>query len=385
MAEALAWQIKVDPAQATPIWSQLVTEIRHNIARFRPEPGTAVISERKLAETLGLHRNTVRQAYAELLDKQILARRNCRAIVVGPQAKDLYKKPFPTISLIMHRQMSELFKEFTKQSLEIFGSLLDHASALGISVNIVVLPPIDAGREEIDFWIEKNLTRSIGVINFGPRTYRCSDPVFNQLTGMKDIPQVLVLGSAPDNNVSNVFDDNEPGFREMLEELRRNGHRKLAVFNWKIRSLYYSSAVNRGATLIDLAPQYGIVPQVYSIDSFQTSEEQLGDEIARNLDQLFASPDHPTAIWGQNDYTAKIIYDQLTARGIAIPEDISLIGYDNDTGGLLASVNYSRSDLGKELVEIIWHMYNSGKSDTVIHRGIPSKFYPNKTIGKCKS
>ena len=108
-------------------------------------------------------------------------------------------------------------------------------------------------------------------------------------------------------------------------------------------------------------------------------------EIARNLDQLFASPDHPTAIWGQNDYTAKIIYDQLTARGIAIPEDISLIGYDNDTGGLLASVNYSRSDLGKELVEIIWHMYNSGKSDTVIHRGIPSKFYPNKTIGKCKS
>ena len=66
MAEHMVWQIKIDPAQAMPIWSQIVTEIQRNISRFRPEPGTPVISERQLAESLKLHRNTVRQAYAEL-------------------------------------------------------------------------------------------------------------------------------------------------------------------------------------------------------------------------------------------------------------------------------------------------------------------------------
>ena len=73
MNKTFSWQIKFDPSLPTPVWSQIVSEISRNISRFRPDPGTPVISERQLAETLKLHRNTVRQAYAELLEKQIFA------------------------------------------------------------------------------------------------------------------------------------------------------------------------------------------------------------------------------------------------------------------------------------------------------------------------
>ena len=385
MAEHMVWQIKVDPAQAMPIWSQIVTEIQRNISRFRPEPGTPVISERQLAESLKLHRNTVRQAYAELLEKEILIHPNCRSTVIGPGAKELFRKPFPTISLIMHRKAADLFKEFTKQSMEIFGNLLDHASQLGISTNIVVQPPLNAGRKEISFWIEKNLLRSIGIINFGPRTYLEADPVFEELSHLAGIPQVLVQGNTSDNLVSSVSEDNIPGFRKMLAALRDCGHRKIAIFDLKMPShIFYSSAARRGTILYALAPGYGITPQVVSIDNFHNSPAALEQEISEKLDLMLADPSHPHAIWGQNDEIAMIIYNQLAAKGYAVPEDISLIGYDNDTGGLLASVNYSRSDLGKELVETIWYLYNHGRPDSIIHRGIPTEFYHNKTIGKCK-
>ena len=385
MADQIIWQIKVDPAKATPLWSQIVSGIRQHISRFRPEPGTPVISERQLAEKLQLHRNTVRQAYAELLEKKILIHPNCRSTVIGTGAEELFRQPFPTISLIMHRKVAELFKEFTKQSMEIFGNLLDHASQLGISTNIVVQPPLNASRGEISFWIEKNLLRSIGIINFGPRTYQEADPVFEELSHLTGIPQVLVQGNTSDNKASSVVDDNIPGFRKMLAVLRDYGHRKIAIFDWKMAShMFYSSAARRGTILYALAPEYGITPQVVSIDNFHNSPAALEQEISEKLNLMLADPAHPNAIWGQNDYTSMIIYNQLAAKGYAVPEDISLIGYDNDTGGLLASVNYSRSDLGKELVETIWYLYNHGRPDSIVHRGIPTEFYHNKTIGKCK-
>lgn len=385
MNKTFSWQIKFDPSLPTPVWSQIVSEISRNISRFRPDPGTPVISERQLAETLKLHRNTVRQAYAELLEKQIFAYRNCRSIVIGPEAKQLFRKPFPMISLIMHQKATELFKEFTKQSFEIFGSLLDHASLLGISTNIVVQPPINASKEEINFWIEKNLMRSIGIINFGPRTYRNIDPVFEELSHLSGIPQVLVQGNTKDNLVSSVVDDCIPGFRKMLSALRDHGHRKLAICDWKFAShMFYSSAAKRGSVLYALAPEYGITPEVISIESFHSEKDQLSRELSCKLDMLFSRHSPPRAIWSQNDYTGMFIYDCLKRKGFSIPEDVSLIGYDNDTDGLLASVSYSRTDLGKELVEVIWNIYNNGKPNTVIHRGIPAEFYPNKTIGECK-
>ena len=385
MGKAFSWQIKLNSSLPTPVWSQIVDEIQRNISRFRPEPGTPVISERQLAENLNLHRNTVRQAYANLLEQQIFTYRNCRSIVIGPEAKQLFQKPFPMISLIMHQKVTELFKTFTKQSFEIFGSLLDHASQLGISTNIVVQPPIDATKEEIAFWIEKNLMHSIGIINFGPRTYHEADPVFEELSHLIGIPQVLVQGNTPDNLVSSVVDDSITGFRKMLAVLRDFGHRKIAICDYKFTSrMSYSAAAKRSSILYALAPEYNIVPEVISIPQYNLAEEDnLYKETSIQLEKMLASPDHPRAIWSQNDYTGMIVYNILKSKGLSIPEDISLIGYDNDTDGLLASVSYSRSDLGKELVEMIWHLYNHGKVDTVIHRGIPTEFYPNKTIGKC--
>ena len=115
MAQVFNWQLSVDPASASPMWSQIADGICRDLIRFRPEVGTVVVSERQLAADLKLHRNTVRQAYAELRARNILMNRNCRTIAVGPGSRELFKKPFPTITLIFNQPFSEQLKSFSRQ------------------------------------------------------------------------------------------------------------------------------------------------------------------------------------------------------------------------------------------------------------------------------
>ena len=184
MAQIFNWQLTVDPASAAPMWSQIADGICRDLVRFRPEEGTVVVSERQLAADLKLHRNTVRQAYAELRAKNILINRNCRTLTVGPGARELFKRPFPVVTLIFNQPFSEQLKSFSRQGLEVFGGIMERASKLGISVNIAALPAPDSCREVIDNWLDDLLQHSIGVINFCPRHEDKNDVIFDCLADL---------------------------------------------------------------------------------------------------------------------------------------------------------------------------------------------------------
>lgn len=388
MDSTVTWQIKIDPSLATPIWGQLVSEILRNISRFRPEPGTPVISARQLAENLSLHRNTVRQAYGELLSNEIFAYRNCRSLVIGSKARELFLQPFPTISLILQQKLADQLKESTLHGLETFGSIMDRASELGISVNVTALPPANAPSSEITNWIEETLMRSIGIINFGPRNTAAADPVFEHLTKLQGIIQVFAAGYPADSeeSFSWVSEDQEPGFHALLSELKKNGHRKLAIFSWHKPSVSFRAvSASRANTLYRLAPEYGISSSLITITPSGNIPDVDEAHFRTKIDELLSLPEVPTAIWAQNDQTAMLIRKILEEKSLSIPGDISLIGFDNDTGGFLASVSYSRAELGKALVDSIWKLYRHGKNSSVIRRGIATKFYPNQTIGKAKN
>ncbi len=58
--------VALDPSSHTPLFAQIATAISNDIARARLREGDALPGTRTLAETLGVHRNTVAAAYAEL-------------------------------------------------------------------------------------------------------------------------------------------------------------------------------------------------------------------------------------------------------------------------------------------------------------------------------
>lgn len=65
--------IRIDPADATPIWSQIEESLRRLVASGALKPGAAVPSVRDLARDLNVNPATVAKAYQRLTDAGVFA------------------------------------------------------------------------------------------------------------------------------------------------------------------------------------------------------------------------------------------------------------------------------------------------------------------------
>ncbi|HKD19277.1 MAG TPA: GntR family transcriptional regulator [Thermoanaerobaculia bacterium] len=65
--------IRIDPGDATPIWSQIEENLRRLVASGALKPGAAVPSVRDLARELNVNPATVAKAYQRLTDAGVLA------------------------------------------------------------------------------------------------------------------------------------------------------------------------------------------------------------------------------------------------------------------------------------------------------------------------
>ena len=67
---------------------------------------------------------------------------------------------------------------------------------------------------------------------------------------------------------------------------------------------------------------------VYCNEAINTRRDIIANA-SRILDDLFSLPQPPDALFCINDYTAADLYYALSQRGVRVPEDIALAGFDN--------------------------------------------------------
>lgn len=72
----------VDPADATPLYEQLVTCVRKALISGELSPGDRLPAARELADSLDLNMHTVLHAYQELRDTGVLELRRGRGAIV---------------------------------------------------------------------------------------------------------------------------------------------------------------------------------------------------------------------------------------------------------------------------------------------------------------
>lgn len=149
------------------------------------------------------------------------------------------------------------------------------------------------------------------------------------------------------NEIDCVLTDNFYGVYEVTNYLIRNGHRKIAfVGNVHATSSiqdrflgYYKSLLEHR---IDLKDEYVIKDR---------------DELGRYIDINFPV-DMPTAFVCNNDEVAYNLINELQKNGIQVPEDCSVVGFDNSiyaklTNPSLTTVAVDMEEMSKVAVKFI--------------------------------
>ena len=144
----------------------------------------------------------------------------------------------------------------------------------------------------------------------------------------REIPAATIGWEIPGSRVSSVMVDNEAGGRLALEHLYQRGHRRIAVIRGPKR-------------LIDTAPRWrGIqkFAQSVKLELDSSLVLQLSDVLEasssfehgyRLTEELLQTKKKFTAILAFDDLTALGAIRALAKAGIRVPEDCSVIGFDD--------------------------------------------------------
>jgi len=82
------------------------------------------------------------------------------------------------------------------------------------------------------------------------------------------------------------------------------------------------------------------------------------------IQEAFSKKDYPTAVFCANDLIAFLLYDKLTEKGFKIPQDVSIVGFDNLEKSAwlnLSTFHVPKFEMGKKAVEKLIEMIKNPK------------------------
>lgn len=160
-------------------------------------------------------------------------------------------------------------------------------------------------------------------------------PVFNgsdhnseYITSLcKEKPVVSI--TFPYKDLASVYTDNHLGGQLVAKYLQEKGHSKLAYIGHAEQNFDF-----RGKAFIEYNRKHGIDTGIYS-----STEDFIND-----IDKY-------TVVFCYSDYFVLDLYSKLSALNLSIPEDISIVGYDNmdflsSLSPQATSVNQVKKELG---------------------------------------
>lgn len=178
---------------------------------------------------------------------------------------------------------------------------------------------------------------------------------------------------------NSVISDNMTGGYLATKHLIELGHKNIAMFGFDYPERE-SSVYERHLGYIHALKEYNIpIPEKTFYHSFYKREND-------DVRHILSPSSGITAVFAASDYAAVDIATHAYNHGIRVPEDLSIIGFDNLNVTTLftphlSTIDQSFTKLGEEAAEIA---YNSitGKSDRYIQKTIPVKLIARDSTSK---
>lgn len=186
-------------------------------------------------------------------------------------------------------------------------------------------------RNDIDKAVDVLLSIQVdGIIYIGMH-----DRKLNNVMKRTDKPVVYCHCHSSDGDGSSVRYDDENTVYRMTQLMVKKGHRKIAIINGDMNS---EAAILRYDGFRKALKENGIVPIPKFVEcggwNFQGGKDAALRILKRDYKSEFNAKimlddDRPTAIMAMNDEMAMGVYNAAAQLGIAIPDDISVTGFDS--------------------------------------------------------
>jgi len=294
--------------RANPKYQQLKGILEEQLNKRELKPGDKIAAEEKIAEKYGVSLGTVRQATAELVNEGLIYKEQGRGTFVAEKKKE---KTF-TIGLLLTDVGNPFFSELVR-SIQEKAHLLKY-SVIYYNTN----DQLSREAESIDMLIERGVDGVILV----PVLKDGEEKLLRKLK-KNDIPFVYLDRYLNQPASDYIIVDNHSGVRQGIEYLISLGHERIGCisvqpYTWisKQRVGPYENILRKNNLTGD--------------DSLVQISDLLADKGGYDAaNKLLSMKNRPTAIFATSDMLAIGAYKAAKDKGIRIPEDLSLIGFDD--------------------------------------------------------
>lgn len=315
------------------------------------------VTSRDVAEQAGVSRTTVSLVLNDVPGAHISQATRHRVLQIARElgyvpdaaARSLASRRTHTLGLVLVRDQSHIASDaFLPQVIH---GLVGSTRQAGFRLLLETVEDISQPDTYLHLVRAKHID---GIVLSGPR----SDD--EQLTALvKEGFPVVLLGQLPGNAACFVDVDNRGAARRAVEHLIRLGHQRIGCITNAPPE--YTAGADRLAGYRD-AQQGAGLPYEESLVRFGDFVAESGYQAAHSILQEVPPP---TALFVASDVLAFGAMAAIRERGLAIPGDMALVGFDDIplaryVDPPLTSVQLPAAELGQQAGQIIVHLIQDG-------------------------
>lgn len=227
-------------------------------------------------------------------------------------------------------------------------------------------------------YLEHSIYRGMDGVMIAIADYK--DPEVIELL-QSDLP-VVTIDYIYNGRIS-IMSDNVGGMASLLEYIYQNGHRRIAYVHGEESSV----TSNRITTFYHFMEKHGISPDDTLVRAAKYRDSYTAGVITN---ELLDMKKPPTCIVYADDFSAIGGMNSIKSRGLKIPEDISIAGYDgimmaSQMDPVLTTYNQNTREIGQTAAEKLIGLIEKPKSTIIRQYTVKGNLIAGKSVADINS